>query len=146
MKRRQSNYDKFPSIRVPVGPESVWQGWREIVARIAGEVSRGAQTISVEIYPGVFEKQVLEAFVEGLHPAHVFRTGDCWKTRQEIDAMVSGDLTDDPVFGRISRLTIEDFADPREQPQSFNRPADRRRASPSFLVRGPHFWLLNPMS
>ena len=119
MKRRQSNYDKFPSIRVPVGPESVWQGWREIVARIAGEVSRGAQTISVEIYPGVFEKQVLEAFVEGLHPAHVFRTGDCWKTRQEIDAMVSGDLTDDPVFGRISRLTIEDFADPRHtaQPQ-----------------------------
>jgi len=34
MKRRSSNYDKFPSIRVPVGRESVWQGWREITARI----------------------------------------------------------------------------------------------------------------
>jgi len=30
MKRRPSNYDKFPSIRVPVGRESVWQGWPEI--------------------------------------------------------------------------------------------------------------------
>ena len=117
MKRRLSNYDKFPSVRVPVGPESVWQGWREIVARIAGEVARGAQEISVEIYPGVFEEQVLGAFVESLRPAHVFRTSDCWKTPTEIDAMVSNDLTDDPVFGRISRLNIEDFADPQRTAQ-----------------------------
>ena len=107
---RRSNYDKFPSIRVPVGPESVWQGWREIVARIAGEVARGARQISVEIYPGVFEEEVLRAFVEMLHPAHTFWTSDCWKTPAETDAMVRSDLTDDPVFGRISRLTIEDFA------------------------------------
>ena len=52
---KRSNYDKFPSIRVPVGPESVCQGWRDIVARISGEVARGAQRISVEIYPGVFD-------------------------------------------------------------------------------------------
>src|SRR6266853_3129093 len=113
MKRRPSNYDKFPSIRVPVGRESVWQGWQEIVARIGGEVARGAQKISVEIYPGVFEEQVLGPFVEILHPAHVFRTSDCWKTPPDIAAMVSSDLTDDPVFGRISRFTVEDFANPQ---------------------------------
>jgi mannose-6-phosphate isomerase class I len=112
MRRRLSNYDKFPSIRVPVGPESIWQGWREIVARIAGEVGRGAQKLSVETYPGVFEEQVLGALVAILRPSHVFRTRDCWKTAPEIDAMVGSDLTDDPVFGRISRLGIEDFADP----------------------------------
>jgi len=110
---KRSNYDKFPSIRVPVGPNSVWQGWRDIVARISGEVARGAQRISAEIYPGVFEEQVLGALVEGLHPAHTFCTSDCWKTPGEIDAMIRSDLTDDPVFGRISRLTIEDFADPQ---------------------------------
>jgi hypothetical protein len=110
---RRSNYDKFPSIRVPVGPESVWQGWRDIVARIADEVARGARRISVEIYPGVFEEEVLRAFVEILRPAQTFCTSDCWKTPSEIDAMVRSDLTDDPVFGRNSRLTIEDFADPQ---------------------------------
>src|ERR1700716_296141 len=117
MKRRPSNYDKFPSIRVPVGRESVWQGWREIVTRIGGEVARGAKKISVEIYPGVFEEQVLGALVEILRPAHVFRTRDCWKTAAEIDTMVRSDLSDDPVFGRISRLTIEDFADPQRTAQ-----------------------------
>jgi mannose-6-phosphate isomerase class I len=117
VKRSRSNYDKFPSIPVSVGPESVWQGWRDIVARIAGEAGHGARTISIEIYPGVFEEQVLEAFVQGLRPAHVFRTRDCWKSPNEIDAMLSSDLTDDPVFGRISRLTIEDFADPQRTAQ-----------------------------
>ena len=109
---RRSNYDKFPSIRVPVGPECVWQGWRDILLRIGGEISRGARCISVEIYPGVFEPEVLAAFVDGLHPAHVFRTSHCWKTPAEIDTLVKDDVTDDPVFGRMSRLTIEDFADP----------------------------------
>ena len=108
---RRSNYDKFPSIRVPVGRECVWQGWRDILLRIGEEISRGAQRIAVEVYPGVFEQEVLGAFVEALQPAHVFRTSDCWKTPAEIEAMVKSDLTDDPVFGRMSRLTIEDFAD-----------------------------------
>ena len=84
---------------------------------IAGEIARGARKIAVETYPGVFEEQVLNAFDEGLHPTHVFLTRDCWKTLSEIDAMVSGDLTDDPVFGRISRFTIEEFADPRHTAQ-----------------------------
>lgn len=109
---KRSNYDKFPSIRVPVGRECMWQGWRDILLRIGGEISRGAQRIAVEIYPGVFEPEVLQAFLDALHPAHVFRTGDCWKTPSVLDAMVRSDLTDDPVFGRMSRLTIEDFADP----------------------------------
>src|ERR1700738_3438021 len=117
MKRRPSNYDKFPSIRVPVGRESVWQGWPEIVARIGGEVALGAQKISVEMYPGVYEEQVLGALVEIWHPAHVFRTSDCWNTPQEIDARVRRDLTEAPVFGRISRRIIEDFADPQRTAQ-----------------------------
>ena len=114
---RRSNYDKFPSIRVPVGLESVWQGWQDIVARIGGEVARGARRISVEIYPGVFEEEMLRAFVEMLHPAQTFCPSECWKTPSEINAMVRSDLTDDPVFGRISRLTIEDFADSQRTEQ-----------------------------
>ena len=111
------NYDKFPSIRVPNCRESVWEGWREIAARIRGEVARGARKICLETYPGVFEQQVLEALVEGLCPAHVFRTSDCWKTPAEIEALVSRDLSDDPVFGQISHLTIGDFANPQRVAQ-----------------------------
>ena len=97
--------------------DSVWQGWREIVARIGAEVAGSSKNMAVELYPGVFEKEVLEALVDGLHPVHVFRTSDCWKEPPEIEAMVGTDLTDDPVFGRISQFTIDDFADPRRTAQ-----------------------------
>jgi mannose-6-phosphate isomerase class I len=117
MQRRPSNYDKSPFIRVQAGKDTVWTGWLEITGRIAGEIARGANKIAVETYPGVFEEQVLHALVKVLHPKQVFRTRDCWKSPAEIDAMVRSDLTDDPVFGRISRLTIEDFAEPTRTTQ-----------------------------
>ncbi|HTS36370.1 MAG TPA: class I mannose-6-phosphate isomerase [Candidatus Solibacter sp.] len=113
MTGRRSNYDKFPFVRVPVRRDSVWQSWPDISARIAGEISRGAKKIAVEVYPGVFEEEVLNSLVAGLHPAHVIRTCDYWKTPAEIDALVKTDLTNDPVFGRLTKLTIEDFADAR---------------------------------
>jgi len=141
MRHWPHNYDKFPSIRVPSCPEPVWQGWREIVARIRGEVARGARKISLEIYPGVFEEQVLDALVEGLRPAQVFRTNNCWKTRAEIDAIVRGDLTDDPVFGRISQLTIGDFADPQ---RTLQLQEACRLASGVTLVIGTGTALLDP--
>jgi len=108
---------------------------------MAGEISRGAQRIAVEIYPGVFEEEVLAAFVQALHPAHVFRTSKCWKTPTAIDALVQRDLTDDPVFGRLSQLTIEDFAD--AQTTSHLR-ALCREASGLVLTVGTGSALLEP--
>ena len=90
---RQSNYDKTPHIRIPVGKEPVWQGWHDILERVGGEISRGAKQIAVETYPGGFEREVLRAFVDALSPAHVFRTSDCWKTSPDIESMVKSDLT-----------------------------------------------------
>jgi mannose-6-phosphate isomerase class I len=113
MNRSSSNYDKFPAARIPFGRESLWQSWQEIIPRIGADVARGARVICVETYPGVFEDQILEALSEGLRPARVIRTRDCWKTEREIDAMIAHDLTDDPVFGRITAHTIEQFADPK---------------------------------
>ena len=113
MSRRSSNYDKFPAVRIPIAHDSLWQSWREVIARIAGDISRGARVICIETYPGVFEDQIFEALTEGLPLVGVIRTRDCWKTQREIDALVAHDLTDDPVFGRITECTIEQFADPK---------------------------------
>jgi mannose-6-phosphate isomerase class I len=40
------------------------------------------------------------------------RVRDCYKSHGEIERITSGELTDDPVFGRLSELQIEDFVDP----------------------------------
>jgi len=139
--KRSSNYDKFPSIRVPVSRERVWQGWREIGSALSAEISRGARRIAVEVYPGVFEDQVLRALIDALHPDHVFRTMECWRTLEEIDALVRNDLTEDPVFGRISRLTIDNFAEPRATAQLHER---CRTAKGTTLTFGTGTSLIEP--
>lgn len=109
---RDSNYDKYPAIRVPVEGECAWQGWPSILEQLRARITQGARAIAVECYPGVFEDAVADALSQGLRPARVFRTRDCWKPSAEIDALVARDLTDDPVFGRMNGFTIDDFADP----------------------------------
>ncbi len=110
--KRLSSYDKNPAIRVPVEGECAWQGWAPIIAQIRAQASQGARVIAVECYPGVSEDALLEALLAGLRPELTLLTRDCWKPSPEIDAMVARDLTDDPVFGRMSGFTIVDFADP----------------------------------
>ena len=74
-------------------------------------------------------------------PRTRFCTSDCWKTQGEIDAMIRGDLTDDPVFGRISQLTIPDFADPQRTVQLQGA---RQAAAGLTLILGTGTALLAP--
>ena len=105
-------YDRFPAIAAPSTPDSLWQGWRSILERIRGEVSKGARLLAVECYPGVFVNEIASAFAEALSPHLMLRTEDCYREPCDIDRMVARDLTCDPVFGRINGFIIEDFADP----------------------------------
>jgi len=109
-----SAYEKHPTVRVSCPPDSAWQGWDAIVARIRGEVSRGAARIALECYPGVYEDEVARVFTEALRPALVVRMGDALKSPAALDAVVERELTDDPVFGRMNGFVIEDFLDPAQ--------------------------------
>ena len=70
-----------------------------------------SNAISFECYPGVFEKTLISTLVEGLRPSGLIVTSDLMKSPSEIELLVSGVLGDDPVFGRMNCLKIEDFFD-----------------------------------
>jgi hypothetical protein len=80
--------------------------------RSARKSHAGARRFAIECYPGVFQDELSAKFSEGLKPVHVFRVRDCYKSPGEIEGITSRELTDDPVFGRLSELVIEDFIDP----------------------------------
>jgi mannose-6-phosphate isomerase class I len=107
-----SNYDKSPAIAIPVHQKCVWQGWRDIVEVLRGEISQGSRRLAIECYPGVYEDEIARAFAEGLAPCRVLRMAHTWKPAREIDALVAHELTPDPVFGRINGFVIDDFVDP----------------------------------
>ena len=108
---RETNYDKFPIFTVSGYGSECWEGWPRILERLAAFAASGPCTICFECYPGVFEKALIGALVEGLRPSSLIVTSELFKSPSDIEQLLSGVLGDDPVFGRMNSLEIEDFFD-----------------------------------
>jgi mannose-6-phosphate isomerase class I len=109
---RQSNYEKFPAVRVADSSAGVDVGWRAIGARLRALLPPRTSVVCVECYPGVFESEIEQALAETLHPSLVVRTAEYFRPPSELQAMFDELLTSDPVFGRMNHIAIEDFFAP----------------------------------
>src|SRR5579863_2537576 len=112
--RRKSNYYKFPIISVRSAGADCWENWPVILDRLRPYGAETNSVICMECYPGVLELPLRRALEEGLHPAAVIMTTDFLKSSPAIERMVGDVLGDDPVFGRMSGIQIEDFFDERK--------------------------------
>jgi hypothetical protein len=110
----QSNYDKQPYVAVPNGARVCVNGWQAVTDRLSNAVSDHGTTctvVTIECYTGVNEAEIAEA-LKVLDPARVLCSSDAFLEPEVIDAKVgtfNGD--DDPVFGIMNHLRIEDFID-----------------------------------
>src|SRR5258708_3600731 len=109
MMSRHSNYDKYPYISVCASQSECWVGWREIVDRLMAGIGRNCCVLCVECYPGASENSIRKVLEEGLRPVSVIYTPDLRKPSREVDSLLQGVLGDDPVFGRMSDITLQDF-------------------------------------
>jgi mannose-6-phosphate isomerase class I len=138
------NYDKFPSIPAR-GPCGV--GWDCITETLRSEHQR---IVVVECYPGVRDDELLPALIDGLKPTRVIKTSECLKSHEAIEAMVHPDVTDDAIFGYLTRLNMEDFFDcekraaARDKASGFRvsafantATADRQGSGGLVLIYGP---------
>ena len=104
-------YDKHPFVAVGDSSECS-PGWNAIAARLQSGFNGGAQTLCVECYPGVFTGEIRDALCERMQPVQVFDTAHLLRAPDAIEAMLADYLGDDPVFGRMNSIAIEDFFDP----------------------------------
>jgi mannose-6-phosphate isomerase class I len=120
---RTSNYDKTPFVEVEKENISCVTGWKEIVAVLKERVTGKKKTVVVvESYPGVNEEEVLSS-LEGLSPVLTVRARELYKEEACIREMVQPDVTDDRVFGYLTRLNILDYMD-REKLLNFRQRID----------------------
>lgn len=114
---RGPNYDKSPSVAVP-GHDAA-AGWEAVCARLAGAVAarRPSPTVlAIECYSGVFEEEIERAVVKFLAPDLLIRSTEAMRNPVSIEALVAPELGgDDPVFGRMTRLVLEDFFVPEKR-------------------------------
>ncbi|MFN2463147.1 MAG: class I mannose-6-phosphate isomerase [Candidatus Dormibacteria bacterium] len=83
-------------------------GWEAVASRI---VAGSPRLVVVEVFPGVSDEDTRE-LVRRLGAGAVFETSDALLPPEQVDALVLPELTDDRVFGKLSRLQMRDFFDP----------------------------------
>jgi hypothetical protein len=136
----RTNYDKTPFIRV--SGHACDSGWAAIGARIMAAVAACGKprvSVVVETYAGVADEELLPELMAALQVADaavVVTTREVFKDAAEIDKLCGPELGgDDPVFGRMTRLTMMDFVDTAKLGHARRRLA--ACCAPVTLVYGP---------
>ena len=101
---RKPNYDKYPATRL-----RGWlcRGWDAILEELS-RAAEGRRVIAIELYTGVHEEEVEEAFSRA-YPGRVLCMRDWMKPEADIRAMTERFVTDDALFGYVTNLTIADY-------------------------------------
>lgn len=106
-------FNKLPGVLVK-GNFPVAKGWLAIGQQILADVSKSGKNrnaVVVDYYQGVLVEETNKALVDNLKPQLVIHTTDLMWSEEKIKAMVFPDVTDDRIFGYMTRLTINAFFD-----------------------------------
>lgn len=143
---RTSNYDKFPSVDSPMASDCVWRGWSAIGAKLRETLTHRADgarpVIAIECYVGVLEDEITAALCEHFQDAVWIDTREAFLGVAEVERLVapySGG--DDPLFGYLTRLELEQFLSPDKLAVLRWRVANARE--PVFVI-GPGASLIVP--
>ncbi|BDD00561.1 class I mannose-6-phosphate isomerase [Persicobacter psychrovividus] len=96
-----------PAIKLK-NPYDVAIGWTAIFEQLK---AANAKTVVIECYNGVSMDSLKSAITEHLQPALLIDAKSGMKSEEDIKAMVQPDVTDDRIFGYLSRLKIDAYFD-----------------------------------
>jgi hypothetical protein len=120
-------FQRFPVVHVDTN-ETVAVGWDAIGRRLRGAVAAipsGKKVIVAEYYQGVFADTVTRVLREELHPDVLIDVSDLYRSADEIETLVHPDVTDDRLFGRLTRLTLLEYFDPERLRRARREIVDR---------------------
>ncbi|QBQ41541.1 mannose-6-phosphate isomerase [Sphingobacterium psychroaquaticum] len=103
---RISNYDKYPATALSGFMRC---GWDDIVSSFSEELSVHP-VLAIETYVGIHEAEI-ETALDTLRPSLFIRMRDLYKSEDDVRALTQRFVTDDPIFGYRTALTLVDFFD-----------------------------------
>jgi len=111
-----TKFNDNPFINVKANFE-VKKGWDNITSEIKAKEEKLTKTVKVivvEYYQGVLEEETTEALVNGLKPDLLIEANNLMLSEEKIRELVYPDVTDDRIFGYMTRLNIDAFFDPQK--------------------------------
>ncbi|WP_143962795.1 class I mannose-6-phosphate isomerase [Litoribacter populi] len=109
---KRSNYDKYPFVQVEKENTSCIENWESIAEALNERISaveKKVKYIVIECYQGVNDQEVLNELKSKLNYTNWINADQAFKSTEEVKEMVCPDVTDDRVFGFMTRLSIDDF-------------------------------------
>ena len=108
------NFSKAPYIEVKGKEDICFTGWEAIcseVERAAINIDKPTRVIVVEPNQGVHHNEILVALQNNLKPGIILLSSEAFLPEKEIRRITWPDVTDDRVFGYMTRLNMSDFLD-----------------------------------
>ncbi|MFH0761562.1 MAG: class I mannose-6-phosphate isomerase [Bacteroidota bacterium] len=105
------NYNRYPSTELNSIP--IWSGWSTIAAQILSDRKIREKTrklIVIECYTGILYDDLLTG-ISFLKPDLLLDSREAFKPGSEILNLTHPDVTDDRIFGRMTKLGLENFLD-----------------------------------
>jgi mannose-6-phosphate isomerase class I len=106
----KSNFDKFPNVSIK--GHNCTTGWNAIADALQNKTSKRSNSktiIAVECYHGVYTNEIGEALKQYFPEAMIIDASIAINSVDSIEQMVYPFVTDDPVFGYMAPLNLEDF-------------------------------------
>lgn len=107
-----SNFDKFPEVVVRgysgcAGWDEIIQEWRSVIGTISGE----KKFVCLECYHGVLTEPIIERMRDTFPDASFYSVTEALLPTDKLEQLVYPYVTDDPVFGYITPLVLDDLFD-----------------------------------
>jgi hypothetical protein len=104
---KKSNFEKFPAVRIE--GHTCTTGWDSIRKLLSAEIDgigKEKVVIAIECYHGIYTNEIIENVKDIYGTAAVINAAAALLPQEQIDKMVYPYVTDDPVFGYITSLTL----------------------------------------
>jgi len=106
-----TKYNKFPSVIMPKSFKC-HSGWNNICNQInsdLGKIHKTKKIVVVEFYHGVDEKELNKELKNNLNPDLFIDAKKAMLNEDEVNKKVFPDVTNDRIFGFITRLDLDNF-------------------------------------
>ena len=106
-----TNFNNKPFVEVNKEFE-VWNDWGNICSELDTAISKIAnekKVIVIETYQGVIHEELIMALQGGLKYDQWISSSDLMKNESEVNQMIYPDITNDRIFGYLSRLKVKCF-------------------------------------
>ena len=115
--KHKSQFNAQPTIKVHGENYNVVKGWSNICKQLNTailELSPSRKVVVIETYQGIIYEELVEQLKNGVDHKLFIESRDLMLSEEEIKIKTYPDVTDDRIFGYLTRLTLEDFFDPEK--------------------------------